>query len=853
MARLASIANGNWTAASTWGVVDSTSYLDAENSNSSVTTIYSQTRSQSFTPGAIEIAGVAVKFRRRVGTTGTLSVRIYNVDAAAGVSGTEVTIDMTDVPAVTADEISEGGWLYFKFSAPVTLLAATNYAVEAACSTSGQITLYTNATTDNLSRLLVTTTTAAPGAGDTIYVVGEMTGAGTGNDITVTMNETATTDYGAVSIGNRGILNWATSASTNYYLKMSGSLNVYAGSKCQIGTTGTPMPSTSTAVLEFDCTSNVEFGIEIHNQSTFIAQGASKTGKTLLTADEAAASTVIDVASTTGWLASDELAFAPTTRTAAEHEKKTISTVDSGTQVTLTAGLTNAHSGTSPTQGEVINITRNIKIRGISSTFQSYVHIEDSPTSVDIDYVEFYQLGSNTAEKNGIVIDDTTGATNIQNCAMHDSTAASSEGVRLATNSAGNTVSNNVFYNIISRGILVQATTGSHTVSGNTVIGGASNGGIDVDDLGSTITNNVIAGTASVAMPIAETGGIIGTISGNTTHSCGGSGVTITAAGGTVSNHTSWRNTGTGLWMSSSYGGTKVDGVTVFGNSVRNVLIDSCENVLLNNITADAGSTLTSPIGIAADNGCTAVVTNSQFGETTAHTTTDINVLASGAPIFLTFQNCLFASTTELNNPASMAEAGYICSLKHDRVAGSHKLWKRYGTLTTDTSIVNGAAPSVRMAPNNASFKLTNMHEPIRVPVTSGSAPVVSVAVRESVSGDGADYNGSRIRLIVKANAAIGINDDTVIDTATIASEGAWEVLSGTCPTPSDDGVMELVVDCDGTTGWVNVDDFAATNVKSTLGAGCWGSRGLVMYGEPAGGDGGVLFNPGMSGGMQRA
>jgi hypothetical protein len=69
--------------------------------------------------------------------------------------------------------------------------------------------------------------------------------------------------------------------------------------------------------------------------------------------------------------------------------------------------------------------------------------------------------------------------------------------------------------------------------------------------------------------------------------------------------------------------------------------------------------------------------------------------------------------------------------------------------------------------------------------------------------------NGNRARLIVKANPAAGIAADTVLATATVSSEGAFELLSGTTAAVTDDAVLEVYVDCDGTTGWVNVDDWS--------------------------------------------
>jgi hypothetical protein len=92
--------------------------------------------------------------------------------------------------------------------------------------------------------------------------------------------------------------------------------------------------------------------------------------------------------------------------------------------------------------------------------------------------------------------------------------------------------------------------------------------------------------------------------------------------------------------------------------------------------------------------------------------------------------------------------------------------------------------------------------------IASGGTLAASIYVRKSVAGDGAAYNGNQPRLIVRKNVSAGITVDTVLATASAAA-GTWEQLSGTTAAVTDDAVLEFYVDCDGTTGWVNIDDFA--------------------------------------------
>ena len=137
------------------------------------------------------------------------------------------------------------------------------------------------------------------------------------------------------------------------------------------------------------------------------------------------------------------------------------------------------------------------------------------------------------------------------------------------------------------------------------------------------------------------------------------------------------------------------------------------------------------------------------------------------------------------------------------------------GKSTLDTNIFQTAAPSLRSVPSSASVKLFPAIQ--HVQCDSGVAPTVAVAVRKSISTDAsyqgitpANYNGNEPRLIVKRAVALGLTVDTVVDTMTVAV-GNWETLTGALPIPTDNGVYEVYVDCDGTAGWVNIDDWAVS------------------------------------------
>jgi hypothetical protein len=139
----------------------------------------------------------------------------------------------------------------------------------------------------------------------------------------------------------------------------------------------------------------------------------------------------------------------------------------------------------------------------------------------------------------------------------------------------------------------------------------------------------------------------------------------------------------------------------------------------------------------------------------------------------------------------------------------------RGGTVQTDSVIFQTASPSMRMTPNPAvTDKLPSAPagRGIHAAAASGRQVLFSVYVRKSAAGDGAAYSGAQPRLIVRANPAVGFNADVVLDTMAVAV-GNWELLSGSTSALTDDGALEAYVDCDGTTGWINVDDWAAALV----------------------------------------
>jgi hypothetical protein len=835
MATRIAAANGNFLTGATWQDVDATSLLVSILGNTNLTTSY--VTSATFTPGAITIDGIAVWVNTRLGSTGTMSVALDQ--AGSDVAGTPVTINVADIPA--------GGdcWVFFKFAAPVALAAATLYSVKAKTSSATQVNLFRNATAGNWSRLLRTTTTGAPAAADPLYILGEKTGAGTGNTITVTMDDAAAgaTVYGQIDVSAGGTLAFGVVAGVAYYLKLAGDLYNHSGGTFKMGDVGSAMPTTSSAVLEFNCGSNVQYGMK--GGGTWIGQGDPIANvKAKLNANAAATATSLTTDISTGWKNGDEIGIASTTQTASEREKKSLTANASGTTLTI-AALTNAHGGVAPIVAELINLTRNVKIRGISTSLQAYWLMPVAGTTVDFDYVEISNMGSGTTDKRGIDINIGVagGDVSFQYCAFHDWAVASSGLLINVTTMLNGPIyfNHNVAYNLKGRHFYLanrQIGTGSISLLDHLAIGDGDSGAVELNNPSINVQDLTVTSTGDSAIAlIGNSDQLIGTFKNIVAHSNANGGIFIQAATSVsgnsglhsdrntdIQNLTSWRNTGNGMGLGQS-GGVLMDihiggTTTIFGNSSRGMYTSGFMiNCSFADLNVYAGTVLTQPIGwTIGDSGGGAQqnmsgfrVLGGSFGSPNTHATADVQMgsIGSGPKFFdLTFINVLFASATELPTPSSLPLNSLIKVQRYDQTATHKTIVGDLGVISYDASIFD-VSPSVRLTPSKVNIPLAVTIR--KKQVANGAAVTVTVKVRCSVVGDGAAYNGARPRLIQKAQPGAGTNADVVLDTATVASDGAWETLSGTIAAVSENCVIAFVVDCDGTTGWVNVDTLNVT------------------------------------------
>lgn len=833
MATLITAAPGNFTAAATWKVSSAVAGAELDSNASSFTVSTGNSDSGTFVLAATNVDAVAIRILSIITPTGTFTCKLRNSTTSTDVA--TVTINCSDLRA------DASGHHVFSFGA-ITPNGTDAFLVRltrsVADSGSNRVTIAAStASATNMSRHIRTVTTAAPASGDKLMIAGEFTGAGASTSYTITIDNTATTSFGptvsggppeGITVNDKSTFTCGVVASTPYYLKWKGILRVNPGGILNTGTIGAAMPSTSSLTMFMDSAANSDSGIDIAAGGTWTSRGDPVTVKALLNADASVAATGLTTDIATAWPTGTVIGIATTTRTVGECEQRTTTGAASGTSITITVGLTNAHSGTNNANGdiraEIVNLTRNIKITGASASLQGYITF-GTTAAVDVQYVEFTALGSATASKRGIDVAITTGSLNFQYNALHDFAVASSLGLNLAATSGNNyTISNNVFNNIHTDSVTVAATTQVHTFDSNTAIKNVAGGTFNFSDCGCVFTNNTSAGSVGGGIQINEVSGVLGTFSGNVSHGGTSAGFIMAVGAGTMLNCRAWRNnSASGGFQITPQSGTTgsinviVDGLIAFGNNAAGIAIVTRQVVgmlLFKNCVFNAGATLTQAAGLRTQ--CPMGDTyfeNCTFGATTTHATGDIQIPTADLAMRVYMRNCIMGSATEVATPSNMQAGSFISSERNDQTAGLHKTTMYNGVNSIDTVLFNSASPSLRMTPTSASTKLESA-PPGRgwmMPVVNGGTITVSVKVRESVLSDGTDYNGNPPRLIVRKNVAAGISSDMVLATSTNAA-GNWETLTG-LPTPAvtDDAILEFIVDVDGTTGWVNVDDLAVT------------------------------------------
>jgi hypothetical protein len=173
----------------------------------------------------------------------------------------------------------------------------------------------------------------------------------------------------------------------------------------------------------------------------------------------------------------------------------------------------------------------------------------------------------------------------------------------------------------------------------------------------------------------------------------------------------------------------------------------------------------------------------------------------------LYFKNCLLYSANEIGGFTTSGYGSSYHMSRYDQTAGAHKsYYNNRGTITCNTTVYRTAAPSEQLSPVIVAPESKLESSIKRIAIANGGTANVAVYVRKDSS-----YNGTAPRLIQKANPAIGVNTDVVLATSSLTLADTWYQVSGSTGATTDDGVLEVLIDCDGTAGNIFIDDWSVS------------------------------------------
>jgi hypothetical protein len=539
----------------------------------------------------------------------------------------------------------------------------------------------------------------------------------------------------------------------------------------------------------------------------------------------AIANTTVNVDQETGWLSGDEIVLAPTSRTWSEYDFKALSNNATATSMTVNSAVTYAHLGTSPYWCEVMNTTRNIKIRAANTASLSYASIYHD-CNTDVDWTQW------DAVPITLYYDTVCVNTQFHYCSFRTPGVAATMFTVSSASADAFIVRYGTFYGYgfgsLCLTVPALSNKSNWRVSDCYAIGTSTSAFTFTDEEG-IIDNIYVAGcggASTIALSLADTIAWVNQQSNTANlyaHSCGQG---ISFAGGPrfggLHNITVWRNTSGGLnWgPSQSYQQYVNRRLQVFawGNGTYNLqLVGSFINCAVNgSLASETGFTTTD--GVKRSSPGTTYISsvdlsfeNMTFGVAAganlAHVNNDVNwTSANYEKAQLYFKNCVLGSANEIGGfTTSGYGSSYHISRWDQTSGGAHRsFYNNRGTITCNTTTYRTAAPSEQLSPAIVAPESKLESGIKRVAIASAATANVSVYVRKDSS-----YNGTAPRLMQRANPAIGVMSETVLATSSLTLADTWYLVSGTTAAVTDDGVIEFYVDCDGTAGNIFVDDWA--------------------------------------------
>jgi hypothetical protein len=619
-----------------------------------------------------------------------------------------------------------------------------------------------------------------------------------------------------------------------------------------------------------DNAANGNAGIYVKTGGVFRAYGESRTSgknvvKSKLNGTVNVGVSTVNTVEDTGWKSGDEVVLCNTTRVTAATsygwEVLTLS-ADAGTSsFTTSTNTAFSHLGVAPLQGDVALLTRNVRIRSVGTSFQGRMIVGTNAT-FDCEWVDFRYFGSSTVQLL-LLTYPAAAASNIKFCTLRN-TAGSLLGT---TTGGGNSITvndlytfdDNVFHDFGSGAndsfafSLFAQNTGirAGTFNRNIVTGQSKTSGryvasflaacFDCEGLiytgagrgngSSTITFNSVIGVAMFTQTQAPADVVDIEIYGSYNSSLNNAScvapTTAWADGGTLFRVKAWNVTSYALWNIALYMGNVelvVYGVSALAtsSSTANAGGDMYIKSLLclsdgTNIPISAIDLRYSHRNIVVGDLITATQ-GSYLGPVYDIRINAATEAPSGSLVIQRSDRTLVLSGIPANMSGVLVDTSVGVQRENN---ADNSAWTQFvkGKAAIDTTTYDGGSgTSMRVTPTSGTIVC---RVPIgRVTVADGSTRTISLKAlaNTALAGYGTNYP----RLVAKANYAVGLTTDTVVDTMAVAflpggaSQGTWETLTGTLTATGggnflSNGQVQLYVECWGTAGYVNFDTLSVS------------------------------------------
>jgi len=848
MATLLAESSMNFTDAS-WKVINAATFKNNFAATTTVST--TQLTSVTATPGAITVEGILLWVTGRSATAaGTFTLQLFNSTLASVVN--TVTITTNDIPSTTTFANS---LLYFKFNAPVTLTAGQLYSIRLQSSTtSNTVTVYRSATANDFTFNYVLSTTAAPASTDIIWLSSPFTGATTPSYITITYNQTGTTNYNSLAVTSYANLFLENLPNKDYYLGINSQgvagngLSCFGNGIFRFGTSGSPVDSSSRLIINLASGGANFNGIQIQGiSSEFSLYGKPITRAAKLTANIPANSTNLfttDVV--TNWSSSttgDLIVLGSSTRGTSAFETRTV-TGSTGTTVAVSGNITTAKSGTLGTQTPVIYLGGNAIISGSTTTNTINIR-QQHQAKLYLSNVGMYFMGSATANFRGLMIEGVANSECIiDSCSFWNNNV---NALILPLTTTNNFVIKDCV-GAINLSIPAVTSTNTQVISGCTFVGGTNQAittsfsSINTMFYNNTFNGGNATGTILTYNPAFTTLRTTPSIYNIEIGAAPGVALSYAATNALMSGITIWNCNSTGLSF-ATVNTSLQEGINlnVYGSTTANVGFTAAGVVLPHRFTncrfgaetygaANVNNVqFTTPVIYNQSTSQTSLIFDSCVIGNSTLPASNADVVITNAGSYLPnvlFDNCTLGSTNRFNiSTPTLANGSRIQFQKIGGNVNQHRTYYRNGYILSDTTIVDTSPVSMRCVPESATNSLV---APLfKVNVGSGQTITITAKVRKSVVGDGAAYNGSQPYLAILQRSGNGfsgltytglntsnsfvVDEFATIATATNAANGNWQTLTWTSPTATDNTALDFYVFCNGTTGWVNWDTIRVT------------------------------------------